>query len=157
MRHQRPIIALGVAIIMIAAQMMSPPLWLSLLVLVVGVMIAMWGFARDQMNATLLRLPGGSMLVQGFERLEAALEDDLSQERRRLVNDAFARLTTEDIQWLHKMSVGGRPIGMPGNVSNSIGNAGLLEYDFTGVTGIRAELKPFVDEKLKDFPTLRRS
>ena len=120
---------------------------LSLPIMGVGIAIVMWDFAREQMMAILSNI---SIAICGVEKLDPALEGEIAQKRRRLVDQAFRTLTAAEIAWLHRMSVGARPIGMPGHVGNSLGNAGLLEYDFTGITGIRSELKPFVDEKLKE-------
>jgi len=123
---------------------------LSLPIMGVGIAIVMWDFAREQMMAILSNMRLESIAIRGVEKLDPALEGEIAQ-KRRLVDQAFRTLTAAEIAWLHRMSVGARPVGMPGHVGNSLGNAGLLEYDFTGITGIRSELKPFVDEKLKEY------
>lgn len=125
---------------------------LSLPIMGLGIAIVMWGFAREQMMAILSNMRLGSIAIRGFEKLDSALEGEVAEKRRRLVDQAFQTLSAADIAWLHRMSVGGRPVGMPGHFGNSLGNAGLLEYDFTGITGIRSELKAFVDERLREYP-----
>ena len=124
---------------------------LSLPIMGVGIAIVMWDFAREQMMAILSNMRLASITIRSFEKLDSALEGEIAQKRRRFVDQAFRTLTAAEIAWLHRMSVGARPVGMPGHVGNSLGNAGLLEYDFTGIIGIRSELKPFVDEKLKEY------
>jgi hypothetical protein len=124
---------------------------LSLPIMAVGIAIVMWDFAREQMIAILSNMRLGSIAIRGFEKLDSALEGEIPEKRRMLVDQAFRTLSAADIAWLHRMSVGGHPGGMPGHVGNSLGNAGLLEYHFTGITGLRSELKPFIDEKLGEY------
>jgi hypothetical protein len=145
-----------------------------------ALVIGYWGGADDFRSKVLTGLAAlgvgavvfvGTYLWNAFTvpaTLDAEMQADLQQaqndpeaekadKRRELVKKAFEKLTPEDIRWLHKMSIGGRPVGMPGPVGNSIGAVGLLEYDFTGIAGIRDELKPFVDALMKDFAIIRRN
>jgi hypothetical protein len=152
-------ITFGLALLVAAIAVIGRSfLWVAWPLSLFAVFLIFWGRSPQWIESYIAQLPGGRYLLRGLRSLDAIITprdpelEKLSEKRREFVDQAFLKLTAADIRWLHKMSVGGRPIGMPGEVGNSIGNAGLLEYDFTGITGIRSELKPSVDEKLKGYP-----
>ena len=150
MEIQKRLIAIGLAILLAAFSAMNPPRYLSVILLLLGFLILAWGFARNDLRALLQKIPGGSFLLAGMERFEGALEarDSFYDERKQYIEEAFSRLTPEDITWVRRMLVGGRPVGIPGSVGNSIGATGILEYDYTGIVGIKSDLKNLVAEKI---------
>jgi hypothetical protein len=151
MEAQKRLIAIALAIVLAVFSAMSPPLYLSVLLLLFGFFILAWGFARDDLRTFLEKIPYGHFVNDWMENFEGVLEsrDSFHEERKQYVDEAFAKLTPEDLRWVRKMLVGSRPVGIPGYVGNSIGSAGLLEYDFTGIVGIRSDLKHLVAEKLR--------
>jgi hypothetical protein len=153
-------ITLGLALIVAAVAVTGQVYpWVAWPLTLFALLLIVWGRAPGRVEAYIARLPGGNLMSRWLQGLDAIItprdpeQERIAGKRRELVKGAFAKLSAADIHWLHKMSIGGRPVGMPGEVGNSLGNAGLLEYDFTGIVGIRGELKPFVDELLRDYPS----
>ena len=73
-------------------------------------------------------------------------DQQLLRARRQFVILSFAKLTNEEMQWLSSMLVTGRPVQMPDDIGMRLGDTGLIERDFTGLKGIKEELKPFVSQ-----------
>jgi hypothetical protein len=152
-------ITLGLALIVAAVALIGQVYpWIAWPLILFALFLLAWGRAPGSVESYVAQLPGGHYILRWLRGLDAIITprdpeaERITEKRRELVRRAFEQLTPAEIHWLHRMSIGGRPVGMPGEVGNSIGNRGLLEYDFTGIVGIRADLKPFVDEKLRDYP-----
>lgn len=64
-----------------------------------------------------------------------------------MVDEAFQGLGSNEIDWLRKNHIGGRPNN--GDIAEALFAARLIERDFTGFTGVIEHLKPIIAQKLK--------
>ena len=93
---------------------------------------------------------GGASPDQAKAKIDA-LE---KREQREFVDRAFLGLGEVEIEWLMKMNVSGRPIGIPDNIWAILEHAGLVVRDFTGPKGIKDELKAAVSQRLAEQQSL---
>jgi hypothetical protein len=82
------------------------------------------------------------------DTLEGIGLDDIAQERREFVDQAFRNLDSAAIAALRAMSVSGRPGALPNSVWQSLSAEGLVDRDFIGPLGIKEELREAVAAKL---------
>jgi hypothetical protein len=77
--------------------------------------------------------------------------------RQELVDREFLGFGSTEIEWLQRMLVGGRPMGMPDSVWRPLERAGLVERDYTGPMGIKDELKAAVGRALVERTSLEHA
>lgn len=86
------------------------------------------------------------------EKLEAI--DPLLLERKAIVDRAFLGFGSQEIEWLDRFNIAGRPSGCPDEVWSALELSGLVDRDFTGPKGIKEELRSAVAEALAERKTL---
>src|SRR6516165_9899164 len=126
-------ITLGLALLVAAVAVIGQVYtWIAWPITLFALFLIVWGRAPNAVETYIARLPGGNRMVGWLHGLDAIItprdpeQERIAEKRRELVKQAFAKLSPEDVQWLRRMSIGGRPVGMPAQVGNSLGDAGLL-------------------------------
>jgi hypothetical protein len=124
------------------------------------------GFLITWMLFFLVRLIGAPSSIyyaekeraDGLQRsLNESQIDPLELKRQELVDREFLGFGPLEIEWLQRMLVTGRPIGMPDAVATTLERSGLLERGFVGVTGIKEELKAAVEHALAERASLEQA
>ena len=83
--------------------------------------------------------------------------DPIELKRQESVNREFLGLGSAEIEWLQRMLVGGRPVGMPDSIWQPLEKAGLVERDYTGPKGIKDELKGAISRALAERASLEQA
>ena len=141
MDGQRQIVPVGVGIIMIASAMLSPPLYVSLPLLAVGIFVLSWGLAARHIEPLLNKSSVGRLVADGMHRLEAIAEgrDETYYERKTYIDRIWPSLEAAEKTALRTMLISGRPIAVSDAVWQSLRSEGLVEGDFHGPGGNQSE------------------
>lgn len=105
--------------------------WLRLGAVVVGVIVFLFG------NSLVARLG----------------RDPIDRQRRSMVDEAFATLSSEAKDWVTSHYAGGRP---PDHLGQPLNAVHLVDRDFVGWTEVKPELKPIIAERLSPTNSLSR-
>src|SRR6202008_4550440 len=76
--------------------------------------------------------------------------------KKQLVWELLSELGPEEISWLRRMVVSGRPNFIPEEVWHALERTGLVERDFSGPKGIKPEFLSLIEEWCYEHPLERR-